>query len=286
MSDLFDASVTDSGTDSGDTSSSPVTPSTDSTGGATETKLNPAWEPLMSELPEYFHDKAKGHLSKWDENYRKLESDYKATQEKYAPYEPYVGTDPVSLQNAMNVWDAINNEPKKVYDLLTEHLISLGLMPGPKDENTPDNEGEQLDPQFQEMQRRQADLDQRQQRIDQYIQQQDYNREVASHESAIDKQVRGVVEKYGNAVDIEDLMSRMFVQAQSGKGYNAEQAFNEQKATFQRLYQRQAQGRSAPQVIPNTGSPAPSGEIKPEDMNEDQRKAYFKYLLDIKNSGG
>jgi hypothetical protein len=238
-------------------------------------------------LPEYFHPKAKEHFSKWDENYNKLQSEHKSLTEKYAPYEPYLGVQPEAIQYALGLLNQVNTDPMKVYNALLEHVKSQGLLKDPAGQPDPLTENLEEDPRYSDLDKRTQALDQRTQQFEEYLQQQAYNQQVATYEQEVDAQVQAVVSKYGAAVDTEDLMQRIFVQVQQGKPFDAEAAFNEQKAVFQRLYQKQGQTqRPAPNVIPTTGTPAPSGEVKPEEMNEDQRKAYFKHLLDLANAGG
>jgi hypothetical protein len=281
----------DGGTSAPAGSDSPVDTSSQQPAGQQSTQqetVNPAWEPLLNELPEYFHPKAKSHFKTWDENYNKLQTEHKGLQERYAPYEPYVGVQPEAIQYALGVLDQINKDPMKVYEALTKHVTEMGLLQSGQ-QQSPQDEQMDLgqDPQYSELDRRTNELDQRQQQFDAYLEQQAYNQQVQTFEGQIDQQVQAVTAKYGAAVDTQDLLQRIFVQVQQGKPFDAEAAFQEQKETFQRLYSRQGQtARQAPNVIPTTGTPAPSGEVKPEDMNEDQRKAYFKHLLDIANSGG
>jgi hypothetical protein len=240
-------------------------------------------------LPEYFHPKAKEHFKTWDEGYNKLQSERDSLQQKYEPYEPYVGVQPEAINYALGVLDQINKDPMKVYQALTEHVRQLGLL---KDEQTPagapETENLSEDPRYSDLDRRTQALDQRTQQFEQYLEQQAYDKQVSTYEQQIDQQVQAVIAKYGAAtVDTEDLMQRIFVQVNQGKPFDAEAAFNEQKAVFQRMYSKQGQtARPAPNVIPTTGTPAPSGEVQPEEMTEDQRKAYFKHLLDLANAGG
>jgi hypothetical protein len=276
----------DSGASTSPVDSSPIT-----TGGnegqAQGDSFNPAWQPFLSDLPEFFHSKAKTHFKTWDENYNKLNTEYKGLQDKVKPYEPYFNVDPTNLQYAMNVYKAINSNPKQVHELLTKQLQEMGLLEGPTNSDE-QGEIEQQDPAYQEISERQRKLDERQEQIDQYIKQQEYNAEVSKQESLLDNQVKALISKYGeSAVDVEDLLQRMYVQSQQGQEWNAEAAFNEQKTTFQRLYQKQATTkRPAPNIIPTNGTPAPTQEKKPEEMSEDERKAYFKQLLDLANAGG
>lgn len=267
-------------------SSSPVETISPSGG---ESGVNPAWQPFLSDLPEYFHPKAQEHFKKWDDNYRNLETQHRELSEKYKPYEPYLGVDPANLNNAWSIFQTINDDPMRVYNLLAQHVKELGLLPpDAKPEAKPETPEfmENEDPKYQELAERQRVLDERQAKMDEYVQQQTYNAQVQTYEQKIDEQVQGLVTKYGSAVDIQDVLGRMFNQASAGKQLDAEAAFQEQKATFQRLYKAQNGGRPAPTIIPTNGTPAPSGDKKPEDMNEEETKAHFKHLWEIANAGG
>jgi hypothetical protein len=284
--------VSDSGqglTDQGQVSSTSPASTTQT---SQEQPLNPSWEPVLKDLPEYFHEKAKGHFRSWDDNYRKLESEYNSAKEKYSPYEQYLGVDPDAIKYGLGMLQRVQNEPMALYTALQEHVRQLGLL---KDEqqqqqqaSDPNSVDLSEDPRYAEFVEQQRRLDERQTAIDQYIQQQVYDQQVSGYERDVDGQVQSVVQKYGqNAVDVEDLLQRMFIQTQRGGNFDAEAAYQEQIGTFKRLYEAQSKGRPAPSVIPTGGgTPAPSGEINPKDMNEDQRKAYFKHLLDLANSGG
>jgi len=278
--------VSDSGqgvTDQGVSSTSPVS----TTQTPQEQPLNPAWDPVLKDLPEYFHEKAKGHFRSWDDNYRKLETEHKGLQEKYSPYEQYLGVDPEAIKYGLGMLQRVQQEPMALYQALQEHVRQLGLLKEEQQQQDPNAERLDEDPRYSEFEKRQSALEQQQSQIDQYIQQQAYNSQVATYEQDVDTQVKSVIDKYGQqAVDVEDLLQRMFVQSQRTGNYNAEAAYQEQIGTFKRLYEAQSKGRPAPNVLPTNGTPAPSGEVNPKDMNEEQRKAYFKHLLDLANSGG
>jgi hypothetical protein len=290
VTEAFDSQVSDSGQGVTDPGFSSTSPDSTTTQTPQEQPLNPAWDPVLKDLPEYFHEKAKGHFRSWDDNYRKLEGERNSLSEKYKPYEPYLGVDPQAIQYGLGMLQRVQNDPLALYKALEEHVRGLGLLEQQQtgqQQQDPDGVDLSQDPKYQEFAEQQKRLDERQNQIDAYIQQQVYNQQVAGYEADVDTQVKSVVEKYGQqAVDIPDLLQRMYVQTQQGGNFDAEAAYQEQIGTFKRLYEAQSKGRPAPNVLPNGGTPAPSGEVKPEDMNEDQRKAYFKHLLDLANSGG
>lgn len=247
-----------------------------------EETVNPAWEPLLSALPKDIHNVVKPHLKTWDDNYNNL-------QTKYKPYEPYLEQDPRVLEAGLTVLDQIQNNPKQLYENLVEYMKQQGVweeLQQPQQSQQLPEEDLANDPWKVEFEKRQAALDERAAQLDAYVQQQVYEREVQSIESDIKAQVDAVMAKYPNAVDKEDLVGRLGVQLQMGQPFNAEKAYQDQRATFQRLYEQQYKGRPSPQIIPTTGTPAPSLEVKPEDMDEEQRMDYFKHLLDIANNSG
>jgi len=282
--------MSDSGTGVTDSGVSSISPVTTSETAPEQQPLNPAWEPVLKDLPEYFHPKAKEHFRTWDDNYRKLEAEKSSLADKYKPYEQYLEVDPQTLQYGLGMLQRVQQDPLALYQALQDHVRQLGLLKeeqqNPPDSQEPTDLG--VDPKLQEFEKRQQQLDERQQQIDAYIQQQVYEQQVSGYEKDIDTKVQEIIKKYGDkSVDVPDLLQRMYVQTQRGNGnFDAEAAYQEQLETFKRLYAAQSQGRPAPNVLPTNGTIAPSSEVKPEDMNEDQRKAYFKHLLDLANAGG
>lgn len=272
--------MSDVGQGSSDTSTSPVSP----TG---QEALNPSWEPVLKDMPEIFHDKLKGHFKSWDDNYRKLESQYRESSERYKPYEQYLGVDPQAIQYGLTMLQRAQQDPLELYNSLRQYVEQQGLL---KDQTQGQEEDLETDPRLAEFERRQQMLDERQQQMDNFIQEQVHDQTVAQYRDDVTSQVESIVQKYGeHAVNKEDLLMRMWVQAnQSDSGeYNAEAAYQQQLATFKALYaQQNGTSRRAPNVLPVGGATAPITEVKPEDMNEEQRAAYFKRLLDMANSGG
>lgn len=88
-----------------------------------EPKVHPAYEKVLAELPEAWHNKIIPHLQEQDKYYQK-------EMEKYTPYKSFVdeGITADLLQGGLNVARAIENDPVQVYEALTEHLKSQGLL--------------------------------------------------------------------------------------------------------------------------------------------------------------
>lgn len=296
MTEAFDSgsstsqNLTDSGTGSagfstgGDPSAGSPVNQSQPVGGD-----NPAWQPFLNDLPDFFHEKAKGHFRKWDDNYRAKEAELKSLQEQYEPYKPYVGVDPGAIQYGLGLLNQIQNNPMAVYNALLEHVKQQGLLQDDTLDNSQDQSLENTDPRYAEIERRQKEIDDRQAAFEQTLQEQAYNQQVAGFEEQINKDVQAIVQKYGaQAVDPMDLLQRMLVQTYQGGNFDAEKAYEEQRATFQRMYANvNGNRRPAPNVLAPGGQPPPNGVQKsPKDMNEQERAAYFKQLLDAHNAGG
>lgn len=85
-----------------------------------EPKVNPAWEEVLSLLPKEFHKVVTPHFAKWDGNFSRVQSESAA---KYSPYEPIIsqGIKPEQIQQAMQIMQAINQNPRDIFDRLGKH---------------------------------------------------------------------------------------------------------------------------------------------------------------------
>lgn len=245
---------------------------------------NPAWAPFLEGIPELFHNKLRGHLRQWDDNYRGLESRYQELEGRYKPFEQYNGVDPQAIGYGLNMFNAMRTNPMELHRLLTDYVTQQGLLqpqtPGP------DSVDMDKDPYIAELEQRQAQLDARQAKMDEFVQQQMYQQSVGNYQAQIDKQIQDLVAKYGEAVDVQSILALMFNQVNQGMPMDANAAFEESKSMFQRMYQRQNQGKPAPNIIPPTGTIAPTAEKSVSQMSDEERQQYLVKMLQFANSGG
>lgn len=111
------------------TESTSVSPVTTTEGGdqTLEVKDNPAWEPVLNLVPESIQGAMKPHFVKWDENYRKLETEYNEYKTKNGPREPspldeFQGVDPNNIRTALGIMQSIGTNPRQVAELMAEQL--------------------------------------------------------------------------------------------------------------------------------------------------------------------
>lgn len=88
-----------------------------------ETKVHPAYDKLLSELPEAWHEKVKPHLQEQDRNFQQQ-------LEKFSPYKQFVedGVDPSYITQSMQLAQAIAADPVTVHTNLTKALMEQGLI--------------------------------------------------------------------------------------------------------------------------------------------------------------
>jgi len=88
-----------------------------------ETKVHPAYEKLLNEIPEAWHEKVKPHLQEQDKNFQQQ-------LEKFSPYKQFVedGVDPSYITQSMQLAQAIAADPVTVHTNLTKALMEQGLI--------------------------------------------------------------------------------------------------------------------------------------------------------------
>lgn len=89
-----------------------------------ETKVHPAHEKILAELPEAWHAKIAPHLQEQDKYFQQQ-------MEKYTPFKDYVeqGVSPDLILGGLNLARAIESNPQEVYASLKDYLGQQGLLP-------------------------------------------------------------------------------------------------------------------------------------------------------------
>ena len=87
----------------------------------TESKVHPAYEKLLAELPEAWHEKVIPHLQEQDKNFQ-------SQLEKYSPLKEFMEYDPNVLRDSLKLADVAVNDPVSLYRNLADHLRSQGML--------------------------------------------------------------------------------------------------------------------------------------------------------------
>lgn len=103
---------------------------------------NPAWNDMLAELPQEYHEKVKPHLQKWDQNFT---TKVGKVQQQYQPWNEIISNaDPETTKFALQMMNALETDPKVVYkaigDFYKDQLGDL-VQPNPaaQGQNEPNN---------------------------------------------------------------------------------------------------------------------------------------------------
>jgi hypothetical protein len=88
-----------------------------------EVKVHPAYEKLLNEIPEAWHEKVKPHLQEQDKNFQQQ-------LEKFSPYKQFVedGVDANYIEQSIKLAKAIAEDPVSIHTNLTKALMDQGLI--------------------------------------------------------------------------------------------------------------------------------------------------------------
>lgn len=85
-----------------------------------EPTINPAWSPLLEQLPTSLHGMVTPHLKEWDQNYQqglqKVHSEY----ESWKPFQE-AGLEPDALYQGYQIQQALEADPQKFIEAVMEH---------------------------------------------------------------------------------------------------------------------------------------------------------------------
>lgn len=110
---------------------------------------NPAWQPLLADLPQELHAKVTPHLQNWD---RGVNDRFQKVHSEYEPWKDVIksGAEPDVAKFALNLLNQLEQDPALVYKAIGDYY-KLGTpepqLPkqGPVEPETPDPVKTQLD---------------------------------------------------------------------------------------------------------------------------------------------
>lgn len=266
--------------------------------------LNPAWSPLLDNLPEQIRNMPSvlEPLKQWDSNYNEL-------QAKYKPYEhlPEVFRDPETLQSAMNLWQNTMNDPRQTAMALAEHL-GLTLGEAQQLENALEEEQEKVelefdeddDPRLAELYRQ---LEEEKNRNNQFFEQYTAAEEAKiqqAEEYQLGRQIDGQVQQLIEAghiprdaqgipdqVLLKDLMARATLAISQGSKDPIMDAFNAQQEMIQYTAARQAPQKPGLLFMPASGGAAPANNpVAPDLSTSEGRIALARKYAEAAHKNG
>lgn len=114
--------------------------------------INPAWSPLLEQLPESLHNIAIPHLQKWDSGVQEMVG---KVHSQYEPYKPFLeqNLDPASLYQGYQIQQALEADPAKFIEAVMDFYkiapVEQGQQPEESGEEEPAYYDVNNDPEFQ-----------------------------------------------------------------------------------------------------------------------------------------
>lgn len=214
-----------------------------------EAKIHPAYEKLLSELPEAWHAKVTPHLQEQDKYFQQQ-------LEKYTPFKDFVekGVDPALINSGLGLAQAIEQDPVRVFTALKEHLMSQGMLEEDAAEAASDAMDDAMDDEDSEVpasvKREIEALRQQQEQLAEYANNQIFQQETEFYTQQIESEMGALREKYqisdAHETAIYDLMNAAI---DAGRDITV---FDAAKQLAQMV------GGFKPVGVPDLGAPAPT----------------------------
>ena len=102
--------------------------SDNSQGQQQDNNWNPKWDTYMQGVPEGLREFIAPAFSAWDKDVNKAFRDRAEQAKQYEGYAPFVqqGISPADLAAGYNMFNALQNDPVKVFEALREQLVESG----------------------------------------------------------------------------------------------------------------------------------------------------------------
>lgn len=260
-------------------------------GGPESSPDNPAWSDFLSAIPQGMHEMVKPHLRKWDEG---VNSRIDAVHGEYADFKPFkdAGVSRDILEQAYGIYDAINTDPRRVYDILAETYgynvanaavaasqqnASQGQQNAPAQPQQGESaaeyelgQGGQFNPEI-------ARLQQTVETMANIMLAQNQAAENAKADTALDAELAAARAKHGD-------FDEQYVLAYMQNGLSAEQAAQQWINARNEILSGHNRPQ-APNVISGAG-PLPSQQINPAKLNTTDTRALVANMMKAANQQG
>jgi len=226
---------------------------------------HPAWQEILSTVPEMFHPKIRPTLEKWDKGVQeKLES----VRSEWRDWQQFrdAGVDPQTVQYGMQLVNALQSDPRRFYDEIGRHYKFVQEQ-APVENIGDESEIDVDDPRIRQL------VDE-QKRLQQIVYQQQLREQEAAEDAALEKELASLRNKYGE-------YDERYVLGLMANGQDGESAVRAYKELEARLRGNgQAAGHQAPRVLGSGGGAPTSGAVDPRKLDAAGRKALVAQMLE------
>lgn len=234
--------------------------------------LNPAWEPVLSLLPEQFHTVVTPHFQKWDQDAQSRIENVNTQLKAYEGYNKFTehGITADEVEQGLRIMYEINNNPQNVFNALQE-AYKFGAQPETpvaNNESDEDNPLAQLPPEVLAQLSEQGDL---LKTVSQIVLNDANAKQAAVADNALETELATLKETHGD-YDEEFVLTKML------NGSSGEDAVK----AYQDLVQRVSPKPFAPAVLGggNGGGGIPSNAIDPTKLTRGETKSLVAQMLE------
>ena len=253
---------------------------------SSEQKVHPAYEKLLSEIPEAWHQKVIPHLQEQDKFYQQQ-------MEKYTPFKEYVeqGVSSEVILGGINLARAIESQPTEVYASLKDYLLSQGLLEEDArqaaKEIMEDESGEDFDDMFDDsdipsaLKKELQELRSLQEEQSNYIQSQELEKATAEYTVELESEMDNLRTQFNiteaHEMAIYDLMNAALNAGREISVADAAKQLQGMVGTFQRAGAVPAEG--APMVIGSAGGAGVQAENLEVPKDDKGKRAMMEQLF-------
>lgn len=231
---------------------------------------NPAWNDVLSLIPEQLHGAVTQHFTKWDQAANARIEKANETAKQYEAYAPFVehGIGFEDLSQGLNLLHTVNNDPKALYDALREtynltHEEAVEAVAEVSeevaDETTPNPKLQQLEEGFNV--------------LAQHFLTEQQAKEAAQADIEVKNEFAKAKEKYGD-FDEGYVIDRILARSDDDNHYSVDQAVQDYQAMVQNIIASNPRP-FAPRVLGGTsggGSGLPSQATDVTKLDDKQVK--------------
>jgi hypothetical protein len=231
-----------------------------------ENSGNPAWQEFLDALPTSLHGQVTPILEKWDKGVQQRFSDIHTEYEPYKSFKEQ-SVDPETINYALGIVNALNEDPRQVYDSLAEYYkfeaTAAEMVPANGEsidgEWNPETES-YTDPRI-------AKLEEGVQLMAQMLMDEQQAKAQAAEDSKLSTELADLKTKFGD-YDENFVLGRML------NGDTPEAAVKAYQDIVNNI-QTNNNRPPAPKVIGGGGAGVVSKSVNPASLTESQRKAYI-----------
>lgn len=222
---------------------------------------NPAWDEVLSLLPEQFHSTVTPAFQKWDQAAQSRIEAANAELKQFEAYKPYVehGINSDELEQGLRLLYEINNNPQNVYQAL-QNAYNFGQQP--ETPETPSGEENPLEGLPPEILEKLQNHDNMLQAVSQIVLNDAQAKQDATADAALDKELSDLKQAHGE-YDEDYVLAKMQL------GMSGEDAVK----SYQALVQRITPAPFAPTLLGSSGgNGVPSNAIDPTKLSSKETR--------------